>query len=269
MLGVSDILVINSVMGPDILYIATGDRDGGSLWSLGGQQSNDNNSIGILKSVDGGASWAPTGLSFTVNQKVRVNRLLMDPNSAYQIIYAATTQGLYKTTDGGVNWSLMTTTAFIDMEFKPGNTATIYASTEGSSTTSIYLSTNSGSNWTNIANYTGIRTELAVSYNQANWVYALVAGSSGGLQGVYKSTNSGTSYTMVYTSSTSNLLGWYCNGSDAGGQGSYDLCIAADPNNANIVYVGGVNTWKSIDGGSTFSIVNPEPSRTIGTIVSF
>jgi len=255
-LGVSDILVQNAVVGPDILYIATGDRDGGSLWSLGGQQSNDNNSVGVLKSMDGGATWTTTGLSFTVGQKVRVNRLLMDPNSAYQTIYAATTQGVYMTTDAGVNWTLMNATSFIDMEFKPGDATTIYGSTKGSSTTNIYVSTNSGSTWTNVASYSGRRTELAVSYNQPNRVYALVAASGGGLEGVYQSTNSGSSFTQVFSGTTSNLLGWSCSGSGTGGQGSYDLCIAADPNNANVVFIGGVNTWKSSDGGSTFSIVN-------------
>jgi PKD repeat protein len=256
-LGVSDILVINTAVGPDILYIATGDRDGGALWSIGGQQSNDNNSVGILKSIDGGATWNTTGLSFTANQKVRINRLLMDPNSAYQTMYAATTQGLYRTLDGGVSWTLMTSLAFIDMEFHPNAPSTIYASTEGSSTTSIYLSANYGNTWNHIVSYSGIRTELAVSYNQPQWVYAVVAASGGGLQGVYKSTDDGATYSLVYDGSTSNnLMGWDCNGGDTGGQGSYDLCIAVDPNNANIVYTGGVNTWKSTDGGTTFNIVN-------------
>ncbi len=255
-IGVSEILVVDPVTGPDILYIATGDRDGGCVWSLGGQQVNDNNSIGVLKSIDGGATWTTTGLTFTVSQKVRVNRLLMDPNSAYQIIYAATTQGLYKTVDGGVNWSLLTSTAFIDLEFHPGTYSTLYGSTEGSSQTSIYLSVNSGNTWNNVATYSGIRTELATSPNQGNWVYALVAASGGGLQGVYKSTDDGATFSQVYNSSTNNLLGWNCNGGGTTGQGSYDLCIAADPNNANVVYVGGVNTWKSSDGGTSFNIVN-------------
>jgi PKD repeat protein len=257
-LGVSDIIVINPPIGPHTLYIATGDRDGGALWSLGGQQSNDNNSIGVLKSIDGGATWTTTGLTFTASQKVRINRLLMDPTSGYQNMYAATTNGVYKTTDGGVNWTLTTTTAFIDMEFKPGDPTTLYASTEGSSTTAIYLSTNSGSSFSQVASYSGIRTELAVSYNQPTWVYAVVASTNSGLLGVYKSTNSGASYSQVFngTISGNNLLGWSCSGTGTGGQGWYDLCIAADPNNANVVYVGGVNTWKTSNGGTSFNIVN-------------
>jgi PKD repeat protein len=253
-LGVSDIIVVDPATGPDILYIATGDRDGGSLWSLGGQQSHDNNSIGILKSTNGGASWTPTSLSFTASQKVRLNRLLLDPSSSNQIMYAATTQGVYKTTDAWATKSLITTTAFIDMEFKPGDPGTIYGSTKSYSTTSIHVSTDAGVSWTNVATYTGRRTELAVSPNQPSWVYAISANSSGALEGIHKSTNSGASFSTVYNSN--NLLGWACDGSGSSGQGFYDLCIAADPNNANIVYIGGINTWKSTDGGLSFNIVN-------------
>jgi hypothetical protein len=49
-------------------------------------------------------------------------------------------------------------------------------------------------------------------------------------------------------------MGWEADGSDGGGQGWYDLCMAIDPNNANNIYVGGVNVWKSTDGGSTWTI---------------
>ncbi|MCK4569655.1 MAG: PKD domain-containing protein, partial [Bacteroidales bacterium] len=259
-LGVSDILVNSPVTGPDILYIATGDRDGGSMWSLGGQQSNDNNSVGVLKSIDGGATWNTTGLTFTASQKIRVNRLLMDPGSAYQIIYAATTIGVYKTVDAGVNWNFIAgSPAFIDMEFKPGDPTTLYGSTEGWTNTYIYRSTNSGANWSSVANYPGRRTELAVSYNQPTWVYALVCNTSGGMEGIYKSTNSGISYPQVLNGSISGnyLLNWSCYGTGTNnGQGTYDLVIAADPTNANVVYVGGVNTWKSTDGGLNWNINN-------------
>ena len=40
------------------------------------------------------------------------------------------------------------------------------------------------------------------------------------------------------------------------GQGSYDLCIAASPTDANTVYLGGINTWKSTDGGYNWTINN-------------
>ncbi len=102
----------------------------------------------------------------------------------------------------------------------------------------------------------GKRTEIAVTADNPSVVYALVANSSSGLSGIYKSTNGGTSFSLVFSGSTANLLDWSCTGSGSGGQAWYDLCIASDPNDENIVFVGGVNTWKSSDGGSTWNINN-------------
>ena len=52
-----------------IMYIATGDGDGADTYS-----------IGVLKSTDGGNTWNTTGLSYGVNQKKRINKLIMNPN---------------------------------------------------------------------------------------------------------------------------------------------------------------------------------------------
>lgn len=40
------------------------------------------------------------------------------------------------------------------------------------------------------------------------------------------------------------------------GQGTYDLCIAASPTNANTVFIGGVNSWKSVNGGANWVCIN-------------
>ncbi|MCF8348450.1 MAG: PKD domain-containing protein [Bacteroidales bacterium] len=253
-LGVSDVVVIAGVSpSSDILYIGTGDRDGGSMWSLGGGQWHDNNSVGVLKSTDGGATWSTTGLSFTSSQKETVNRLLLDTDDN-NTIYAATSDGFYRTTDAGVNWSNLYSTEFVDIEFKPGNDQIIYGSSRWGE---IFVSTNGGVSWTiAMDNYSsgGRRIDLAVSPAQPTWVYAVEVNTSGGLFGVYKSTNSGVSYSLLYN--TLNLLGNDCNGANSGGQGSYDLAIAADPNDANKLFVGGVNTWSSSDGGVSWTSSN-------------
>lgn len=241
-IGVSDIVIPSNYDASGTIYIATGDRD---HW--------DNRSVGVLKSTDEGASWETTGLSFNVNQGENTYRLLLSPTSD-QTILAATTDGLYKTTNGGTNWSKLTTYEFIDMEYKPGDFTTLYGSTtEGA----IYRSINSGSTWTQVLS-AGNRIELAVSTDEPTWVYALVASSNSGLYGIYKSTNSGSSFTMVYDGAPSghNLLGWSSDGTGSGGQGWYDLSLAAKPTDANILYVGGVNTWRSTNGGTSWSIVN-------------
>jgi len=207
----------------------------------------------VLKSTDGGSTWNTTGLSFTPASYNMVNRLLLDPANNNTIV-AATTAGVYKTTNGGTNWTLLSTNEFIDMEYKPGVFNTLYGSTSDGK---IYISTNGGTTWTQALSVSnGQRTELAVSANQATWVYAVMANDESGLYGIYKSTNSGSSYTQIFAGTTKNLLGYESSGSDSGGQGWYDLCIATSPSNANTVLVGGVNTWRSTNGGTSWSIVN-------------
>jgi PKD repeat protein len=250
-LGVSDIAVVPG-SNPHTIYIATGDKNGGSMWSLGGGQNNDNNSVGILKSTDGGTTWNTTGLSYTPSQQRTVNRLLLHPTD-YNILYAATSVGVYKTTNGGTSWSQISTNVFADMEFKPGTPATIYGSNYNGD---IYRSTNDGSTWTATLSTSNSRTEIAVSANNSAVVYAILSNSSSGLAGIYKSTDSGASFSQVFSGATTNLLNWDCSSTTSGGQAWYDLCIAADPTNANNVFVGGVNTWRSTNGGTSWSISN-------------
>ncbi|PLX10958.1 MAG: hypothetical protein C0598_09290 [Marinilabiliales bacterium] len=240
-LGVSDIIVVDNA-GTDEIYMATGDRD-----------ASDTYSVGVLKSTDGGSTWTTTGLSWTQSQAYLINRLLMDPNNN-SILYAATNGGLYKTTNGGTSWSQISTTVFKDIEFNTSNSAMLFGS---SGWGDIYRSTNSGSSWTIVHSESGGRnTRIAVSADNSSNVYVVMANSSSGLHGIYKSTNSGLTYTEVFSGSTTNMLDWACDGSGSGGQGWYDLCLAADPNDADVLFVGGVNTWKSVDGGSSWNITN-------------
>ena len=268
-LGVSTIALHPNYINNQTLFIGTGDRDGGSIWTLSGGQSNDNNGIGILKSTDDGNTWAATGLSFTTDQKVTINEILIDPNNA-SIMVAATSEGIYKSSDAGVNWVLNTIDNFnyIDLDFRPGDFSTIYASTkEYWNDSKIYKSTDSGDNWSEVLSVTaGGRIQLAVSANNPSIVYALAANNSSGLKGIYKSINSGNLFSIVYAGSDDDslinntnhgLLNYFCDGSGSNeGQGSYDLCLAADPNNANIIFLGGVNTWKSSDGGISWNNSN-------------
>lgn len=240
-LGVSDIIVIDDV-SDDIIYIATGDRD-----------ASDTYSVGVLKSTDGGSTWNTTGLSWTQNQYYIINRLIMDPNDN-NIMYAATNGGLYKTTNGAVSWSQISSTTFKDLEFNPSNSAMLYASDGWGE---IYRSTNSGASWTSVHLESGGRnTRIAVSPDNSSNVYVVMANSNSGLHGIFKSTDSGATYSQVFSGATANLMDWACDGSGSGGQGWYDLCLAADPNDADVLFVGGVNTWKSTDGGSTWNISN-------------
>ncbi len=233
-LGVSDILIDSA--NTSIMYMGTGDRDAG-----------DAPGMGVWKSTNGGTTWVASNNGMGNRT---VGMLIMDPTN-HSIILAATSNGVYRTTDAGVNWTKTSATAnFKDIKFKPGNSSIVYATASGD----FYRSTNGGTSFTQITSglpTNGQRLVIGVSPANTNYVYAVI-GNSSGLVGVYRSTNSGVSFTTQAT--TPNILGYDISGNDNGSQAWYDLDIAVDPSNINTLYVGGVNIWKSTNGGSSWSI---------------
>lgn len=237
-LGVSSIVIHPT--NPDIIYIGTGDRDAG-----------DAPGYGVWRSTDGGLTWVArnTGMG-----NITVNEVLMDPTNPNRLI-AAGNNRIYRTTDGGANWvSVSLGTNPKDIAFHPTNPNIIYVGTYSSGR--FYRSTDGGVTFTQITSglgTTGNRLALAVSPNQPNWVYALI-GNSSGLVGIYRSTDSGATFTT--RTATPNVLGYPVDGSDARSQSFYDLVIAADPTNADVIFTGGINLWKSTDGGVTMNCVS-------------
>jgi PKD repeat protein len=239
-IGTTDVAIDH--VNPDVIYIATGDGDAG-----------DTHSIGVLKSTDGGKTWNTTGLTWLVNQQRRINRLLIHPTNN-QILLAGTSSGIFRTTDAGITWTSVSSSSGIkDMEFNPGNPNIVYAGS-----TRFLRSTDNGVTWTAVTS--GLpstsflsRIAIAVTENDDSYVYIVAGGSDNGFYGLYRSTDNGLTFTERSTSP--NILGWNANGGDSGGQAWYDLAIAASPLNKNEIYVGGVNIWRSSNGGSSWNIV--------------
>jgi len=232
-LGVSAILLHPT--NENLIYIGTGDRDAG-----------DAPGMGVYKSTDGGTSWI---VSNTGMGNKTVGMLLMHPSNP-SIILATTSGGIYKSTDGGASWSKKSSNSshYKDIRFKPGDPATVYATENGK----FYRSTDTGDTWSQVTSgvINGSRLVIGVSPAQPGYVYLLQ--TSGPFAGLLKSTNSGQSFTTQSTSP--NIMDYSCNGSGGSSQAWYDLCIAVDPNNANIIYTGGVNIWKSTNGGVNWTI---------------
>jgi photosystem II stability/assembly factor-like uncharacterized protein len=262
-LGVSDIAI--DPTNPNTMYIATGDGDGAiSLNDYPG----DTKSIGILKSTDGGVTWNTTGLSWSVTQLRLIRRLIINPTNP-QILVAATSNGIYRTTNGGANWTQAQTGYFMDVEFKPGDPNTVYAASNGSSTSNaqIYRSVNGGASWTSVISLPNVqRMNIAVTPSSPGLVDVLCCNFNGGLAGLWYSNNSGASFSQYFTSNNSNnLLHNSYNASGAGGQGDYDLAYALSPTNANEIWLGGINLWKSTNGGTNWNLATmwapPHPSQ--------
>lgn len=246
-LGVNDIATAPG--NPNIVYLATGDGDG-----PGGYDQPIAYSIGVLKSTDAGETWQQTGLQYSISNARRIHRLLQHPENA-AILVAATDNGIFKTTDAGATWTQKATGNFRDMEFKPEDPSVMYAAA-GSQ---VYRSTDEGDTWrtltTSIPNSIG-RIALAVTYANPEYVYALTTrGGAWDFGGFYRSTDGGTSWTRMAT--TPNIIGRDLDGMDTDDQqGWYDLCVAASHNKSNTVYVGGINIWKSTNGGASWSIAS-------------
>ena len=87
---------------PNTMFIGTGEAYGSSENYPGigpVRTTRGSYGIGILKSTDGGLSWTKS-LDWSLNQKRAVQKIQINPLRS-ESIWAATTDGVYKSTDGG------------------------------------------------------------------------------------------------------------------------------------------------------------------------
>ncbi len=225
---------------PDVIYAGTGEIGFRNLGAVSGN--------GILKSVDGGNSWSQLASTTRDNGFVGINRLAVDPQNE-NVILAATTTGIYRSTDGGSSFSRVFDGGnFQDLKSDPGNFNRLYAAALGQG---VYKSDDAGQTWLDIgASFVDAdRIELAVSPSSPSHVYAAVyvdpaSGSSS--SALYQSTDFGETFAEVGGNSDApdNWLG---------SQGWYDNTIMVHPFNQNIVFVGGIQLFRIavLDNGET------------------
>lgn len=169
----------------NVLYVAAM----GHLW-------DSNEERGVYKSTDGGTSWEKV---LYLDEDAGAANLEMDPNNP-DVLYAAMwshrrlpwtfdsgfkgNSGLYKTTDGGKNWTKLTEglpdekLGRIGVAIAPSNSDIVYASVETGTneTKGMYRSEDGGMTWSKTGNNrnNGIRpfyfSELVVDPNDADVV---------------------------------------------------------------------------------------------------
>ena len=235
-IGVSGITI--DPTNTDILYIATGDDD-----------YNNALSVGIWKSTDAGANWQQTGLNPS-NTPYRTSEIYINPSDA-NMLWVATSDGIFKSTDGGDTWANKQSGGFRDLKVKPSDPNIIYGTTDDK----FYKSTDAGETFTHITD--GLPTSsgrlfIDITPANNNLVYIVASNTDNSYQGIYKSLDSGTTFTQM--ENTTNIF--------ESSQSWYDLAIAVSNSNENEIYVGCLNVWKSSDGGDSFSKLNEWYSRT-------
>ena len=120
----------------------------------------------------------------------------------------------------------------------------------------VYKSLDDGATWAQITagglpagNNIG-KAALAIPSTDLTKVYCLMAKPDGDLQGLYKSVNSGVTF-----SSMSGVPSSLFNPGGNGAQGWYDLYLAVAPHTSpnDTLYIGGVEAYTSYNGGTSWA----------------
>jgi photosystem II stability/assembly factor-like uncharacterized protein len=202
----------------------------------------------IFISTDSGSTWnilADTGNG-------NVNKLLIDPTNTNKMYCSVQSGGIYKSTDAGISWSkiIPSVSTGYDIEFKPGDTNIVFATG-----TSFYVSLDGGNSFVATGGFSGGPKMIGVSPDDPTVIYVLEA-SGGAFGALYKSVNFSPFAELNHAGK--NYFGYSSDPEDAGdagvGQAPRDMDIAINPNDVNDVHIAGVNSWRSTNGGITFSI---------------
>jgi hypothetical protein len=132
----------------NVIYIGTGEVYGyqDAIGGLNIRTTRGSYGIGLLKSTDNGNTWVKS-IDWSYNQTRGVQVIKLDPVNP-SIIYAGTSEGIYKSTDAGASWNQMHTVLMTtDILINHQNTQLILAACGNLSSpgAGIYRSTNGGS----------------------------------------------------------------------------------------------------------------------------
>lgn len=221
----------------NVIYIGTGDFN------------NDAIGNGVFKSIDGGKSWQP--INNGISNQLIVKCIVIDPRNS-NIVLIGTNSGIYRSINGGKNWKQCNYPGGInirDLEMNPALSNWVIATSDDR----CYFSKDSGKTFTlsKGISQNGYRGALSTTIMDSSYVYFLLCDVNV-FKGVYRSVNFGDSFALM--SSTPNLMDYSSNGSGNSGQAFYCMDIVVNPKDKNDVYVGGVNIFRSTNGGKNWII---------------
>jgi photosystem II stability/assembly factor-like uncharacterized protein len=265
LLSIGDVTV--SQKNPDLIWVGKGEANNRQSTSWGD---------GVFKSTDGGKTWQMMGLK----DSKHIGRILIDPSSDDVVLVAAGgplfgpggDRGVYRTTDGGRTWTntLKTdeNTGVTDLARSATEPNVVFAATYqrrrttccmngGGTGSGLYKSTDGGATWSRISG-SGFpggslgRIGIDTYRKNGNIVFANVEGESqGGGRGGRGGGGGGNDATGVYRSEDAGATWQKMSGGNP--RPMYFSQIRIDPNNADHIFMGGVDLWMSTDGGRNFS----------------
>ncbi len=231
---------------PDIVYAGTGEQhfSGDSYYGCG-----------VLRTLDGGATWEQQGADVFVSRRsegsggARIARVVIDRASAGSAssatVLAASTYGLFRSTDSGANWNLVLEGTATDLVPHPSDPSIMYAAIHGQG---VYKSSNTGSSWAYASSGMSLdnarRINLAIAPSAPQTVYASfqTGDSEGAGLRMYRTTNGAVSWQQLSATGASCFF-----------QCWYDMTIAVHPTNPQTVYFGSLVVHRSLNGGQSFA----------------
>ena len=246
-LSISTIAI--SPIDTNTIFIGTGEvYDYRTQGGIGGavRTARGTYGIGILKSSDGGETWEQS-LDWTTDQKRGVWAIRMNPLNP-NTVWAATTNGTYKSIDGGVSWIRKHAVIMAnDLTVNPLDTNNIVVGCGNfdSSGDGIYYTNDGGTTWNrgqNVPDGFYGKIHLSVSNSNPNIVYASIGG--GEMHSwLCRSIDGGANWTTVNTTDYAAHQGWF----------SHDVSV--NPQNPNSLFVVGVDAYKSTDAGVSIQVI--------------
>lgn len=247
-LGVTDILVDPNQT--NIIYMATGDEDSGHI-----------SSIGLFKSINGGDTWLPTGLIFSLSDNEYIRDIAFAPGVS-TTIFALTNNEIKRSIDSGITWSNVTTSPnytreeFQTIVFDPDDVSKVVVSDVWGG---LWYSSNGGSDFHEHPVLQGLskhKLKLTTSNDDPDFFYA-IGTKTVVVDGENKTINDFRKYRFENDNTEADkIIETTISGFNS--QGGYNMCIAVSPTNKDNIIIGGVRGYKSIDGGTSFSVLlNP------------
>ncbi len=254
--------VVVDPVTPQTVYAGTGDFAEGLF--AGKSASFAAGSCGLLRSTDGGSSWTrytvpgPSGADF----QPYFARLVVDRTSAGSltatVLVAATNRGIYRSTNSGTSWTNVQDGTFSDVAQEAATPTTLYAASRssGSAGAALWRSVDRGITWQQVREFPGMRRlSIATSAARPRAVFIVAAQSDRSFGGVSRWDDiSGATGTLTPLDARGITAARVRNNEpNFGTQSEYNLVITVDQRDANVLFVAGVEAFKSTNGGASFS----------------